>query len=357
MSQYDIGIFGLWYGHNYGSILTYYALSQVFERNGRSIAMIENPLNAEPDLPHLRRSHPIRFARKHYEITPQLGLDRMHELNRLFDTFVIGSDQMWNYGLSRPYRLSYYLNFAAEDKPRYSCAVSFGQEQYQAPAPEMDAIREELRRFSGISVRDDFSQRILKDVFGVESELMTDPVFLCPKESFDGLIGEVENLAFAPKRDYFFAYVLDPDPVTGDALCRLADETDMPVYVCFNESGDKQRFCDELRLHSEKVTCFDDPTAQEWLYLLSHAKGVLTDSFHGACFSMIYNKPFVVKKNMRRGGRRFDFLLDSFGLKDRMIENSYFFCKKMMSTDLNAGVSYQLRNRLTESSSRFISNI
>ena len=63
MEQYDVGIFGLWYGRNYGSISTYFALKTVVEQLGYSTVMIENPLNSDSlDIDSLPMSHPRRFA-------------------------------------------------------------------------------------------------------------------------------------------------------------------------------------------------------------------------------------------------------------------------------------------------------
>ena len=340
MKLYDTGIYGLWFGHNYGSILTYFALAQTLSKNGHRCAMIENPLRTEDDVSSLRRSHPIKFARTHQNIAPLFRPDEMTKLNDLFDRFVIGSDQMWNYALSKPYGQSYFLDFANDDKKKYSYAVSFGQEIYNGPEEEIAPTAANLKRFDGISVRDGFSKKILQDTFGVSSSVVADPVFLCPRERYDGLIAEVRDLPIDLGEDYIFAYILDPNLVVGDNLSRIADELDIPVYVCFNESGDKMEFMRALGLRSKRVVCLEDPTVQEWLCLLKNSKAVLTDSFHGSCFSIIYNKPFVVKKNKKRGGLRFDQLLGSFGLTDCMIDNPCFFYEKVTSMEKLSDIQY-----------------
>ena len=69
--KYDVGIYGLWYGTNYGSMITYYALDCVLKDMGRSTVMISNPLGRKDlDIDTLPISHQLRFARDHYEITP-----------------------------------------------------------------------------------------------------------------------------------------------------------------------------------------------------------------------------------------------------------------------------------------------
>lgn len=100
---YDVGVYGLWYGHNYGSIATYYALSKVLESMKLSCVMIRNPIGREVDIDSLANSHPLKFAREQYEVTPLYKLDEMYKLNDLCESFLIGSDQMWYYNLSRPY--------------------------------------------------------------------------------------------------------------------------------------------------------------------------------------------------------------------------------------------------------------
>lgn len=64
----------------------------------------------------LDRSHPLRFAKEKYEITPLLKLSELDKLNEYFSTFLSGSDQMWNYHLCRPYKQSYFFDFVNDDK-------------------------------------------------------------------------------------------------------------------------------------------------------------------------------------------------------------------------------------------------
>ncbi|MCI7629635.1 MAG: hypothetical protein MSS55_03485, partial [Ruminococcus sp.] len=90
--KYDVAVYGLWYGNNYGSMITYYALSKVLESMNLTYAMIKNPLGANVDIKQLRRSHPLCFADGRYNITPLLRLNEMNQLNDMFDIFLLGSD-------------------------------------------------------------------------------------------------------------------------------------------------------------------------------------------------------------------------------------------------------------------------
>ena len=346
-SHFDVGIYGLWYGNNYGSIATYYALHQVITSMGMTCAMVSNPLGSEPDIGSLVRSHSLRFARDHYNVSPKFALHEMTRLNGICDRFVLGSDQMWNITLSRPYRQSYFLDFADEDHAKIAYAASFGRNVWRGTEEERLATVSNLRRFSAVSVRDAFSHDILRRQFGIDSTVVPDPVFLCSMEDYRKLIDETQGRIPAVCLDpacgaaddlrpgeepYLFAYILDPDASAGACLSQIAEETALPVYVAFDEGryvrGEFERVRNALAPASGRVICLNDITLQEWLLLLSGAQYVLTDSFHGACFSILFQKPFIVKKNVRRGGARFDHLLSTFALTDRMVERSDAFYEK-----------------------------
>lgn len=316
--RYDVGIFGLWYGHNYGSIITYYALNNVINSLGYSTVMIKNPLGSEVDINSLRKSHALRFASVNYDITPLYRISEMHKLNDLCDKFLLGSDQMWHYGLSRPYKQSYFFDFVDDDKIKVAYATSFGREKYNAPADYKAASCKNLNRFTAISVRDDFSKEICGREFGINVEQVIDPVFLCSTEKYDELIEKAE-IKYA--NEYFFAYILDPSPEWGEAIINLTERTGKKAIIIFNEGSDKQEAIQRLNISGNSVEYFTEADVCEWLYCFKNASFVITDSFHGACFSIIFNRMFVVLRNNGRGGRRFDCLLKMAGLESQMVTN------------------------------------
>ena len=317
MKKYDIGIFGLWYGRNYGSILTYYALKEVVNGMGYSCVFIRNPLaNESLDVSKLVRSHPLRFASEHYEMSEQYSLDKMSNHNEICDRFLLGSDQMWRYELSANYKYSYYFDFVGEDKTKIAYGTSFGSKNYTAPDGYKSGVKKHLLSFDGITVRDLVSQEILKRDYGIEAKTVMDPVFLCPREKFDALTDALTDFKIEEK--YILAYILDPDAEIGKALSDIAEKENARILVAFDELGDKEKYRDMLSLSSDKVVGMGDLTVAEWLYLFKNAELVLTNSFHGTCFSIIYEKPFLALINSERGSDRFEFLLGQFGLKERL---------------------------------------
>lgn len=352
--KYDVAVYGLWYGYNYGSIATYYALSKVLESMKLSYAMIRNPLGREIDIQALAKSHPLRFAEEQYDITPLLGIDDLGQLNEMFNAFLIGSDQMWYYTLSRPYKQSYFFDFVDYNINKIAYGSSFGRDTYTGPEEEKILVNRNLRRFNAISVRDDFSQRICKEEFGVDSTIVYDPVFLCPVEKYDELAADADiNENSEP---YIFAYILDPNPEIGNSIKEISRKSGKRVIVIFDQNryNSPHNITDMLAemgiTQDDKVTALDDPTIREWMYCYKYADFVLTDSFHGACFSIIYKKNFIVLKNTGRGASRFPFLLGGLGLLDRIVETPEAIRNKydeMMSEgrfDINYKEVYKIIN-------------
>ena len=318
--RYDVGIYGLWYGRNYGSIITYFALNSVVRSLGYSTVMIKNPLGKEGiDFSKLPQSHPLVFANKHYNVTPLFKLDAMDGLNKICDRFLLGSDQMWLYSLSRPYKQTYFFDFVEEHKIKVAYATSFGRETYTGPEEEKLITKKNLQRFNAICLRDDFSKQILSHEFGISAETMIDPVFLCETEEYVKLI---ESVNLDIQTPFIFAYILDPNPRICEVLRTIINETKRKVVVIFNELNDFAEHPEKLKEIFDVEECrfifLTKASVEEWLWCFKNAEFVVTDSFHGTCLSIIFDKAFVVKKNNGRGGRRFEFLLETLNLKDNM---------------------------------------
>lgn len=218
--KYDVGILGVWIGCNYGSIATYYALHQVIASMGKSILMIDKPILSENDVER-KETHARRFGREHYHISKQYCLEDLKELNELCDGFVIGSDQVWNYGISRDFGKMFYLDFAEEQKKKIAYAVSFGHDVDFAPAEERVKIADYMSRFDGISVREADGVRLCRDDYGILAKQVLDPVFVADPSIYQGLI---EKSSHREEEPFLASYILDPTPEKREALLHLSKE-------------------------------------------------------------------------------------------------------------------------------------
>lgn len=310
--HYDVGILGVWYGCNYGSIVTYYALQQIIEGFGLSTLMVHWPRTG-PDDGRMKGRHSIRFAEEHYHISKSYHVSEISELNDLCDTFVLGSDQLWNYGISRVFRHSYFLDFAADDKRKIAYSTSFGGDQFQAPIEYTNEAIRCMRRMDAISVREEDGVRICRETFGVKAVHVLDPVLLAEPHVLGDLAEKAERREEKP---YIAAYILDPTEKKREALLYASQKLDKELVVMldgwYNKfPGNKKKM--NLPNIIEKLQ------VEEWLCYFKHSDFVITDSFHGTCMAILFHKPFVALGNPERGSSRFESLVNSLGLQRRYV--------------------------------------
>lgn len=313
--HYDVGIFGVWSGCNYGSIATYYALNQIVSSMGKTVLMIDKPILTDDDV-ELKETHSRRFAREHYNISKQYKLNQMQALNGLCDAFLIGSDQVWNYGISKNFGKAFYLDFADDEKKKIAYGVSFGHGVDFAPDKERKIISEYMSRFDGIGTREADGVRICKEDYGIRAQQVLDPVFLADPQIYDPLI---EKASQKEEGEFIVTYILDPSPEKRKAILHLQKEFGNVKVINLLE-GLPWLFEKNKKL-MDLPNCIENLQVEDWLYYLKNAKFVLTDSCHGASFALIFRKKFIAITNKARGFSRFQSLAQLFKFEDHLISN------------------------------------
>lgn len=316
--RYDVAVLGLWFGRNYGSMMTYYALHQVLRAQGLSVLMIHNPLASEYENWNTK-THPVKFGMEHYHVSPVVDLEHLEKLNDYADTFLLGSDQLWNYWLSRPYGQAYYLQFVEDNKKKIAYGTSFGSEKYNGPEGQRKLVQTNLKRMDYISVREDYAVDICKDTFGVDAVKVLDPVFLCERREYELLAAET---GMKKKEPYIFAYILNPSKEIGSMLQKIGEKYKKKVLVALDEPS--WLFAENkaaLGLSEDtNVMVLEEVEVKEWLFYIKQADYCITDSFHGSCFSILFERKFAAIVNKKRGSARFPSLLSHFGLMDRLVQ-------------------------------------
>lgn len=221
-----------------------------------------------------------------------------------FDAVIVGSDQVWREEYS-PCITDYFLPFFSSKTKikRIAYAASIGIERLDIDAALLPTCGEGLKRFDAVSVREEKAQELLSTVFGVKSEVLLDPTMLLTQADWRNLITakDIENKAG------LVHYVLD--------------KTDEKTWVIEDVAGQLHLEQTALSLYPKNdggQPC-DQDSISVWLASFANARYVVTDSFHGCVFSILFNKPFVVIANRERGLSRFTTLLGHFGLKDRLV--------------------------------------
>lgn len=228
-------------------------------------------------------------------------IDKDHissDLNKYYDYFVVGSDQVWNPTFGRMSDID-LLNFASSEK-RISYAASIAVDKI--PKEDEARAKEAFNKFKKISVREDKGKEIVENLTGRKDvEVLVDPTLLLDSLEWEKLEKKPKKL----KNKYIFTYFL------GDVSKERKKEIEN--FALKNEC----ELIDILDCNSKYYDC----GPSEFLYLINHAFLVCTDSFHASVFSLIFNKPFVVynreQKNCVNMNSRIETLLNKFDIMQR----------------------------------------
>jgi coenzyme F420-reducing hydrogenase beta subunit len=305
--KYDVVLWGNWSEKNYGSELTYYALYQVLRRKSLDVLLVERPREAvwgPNDSPVLFKENPYPAGSCY---VPDSKRD-MYELKYCSDTFMVGSDQIWHHDLYDCFGRVCYLDFIHGNVKKIAFASSFGRDYWTGN--DADAARRslELQEFEYVSVREDSGVEICRERFGIQARRVLDPVFLCPSEYYRAL---AEKSALGDKR-HIAVYMLDESARKQEWIRMAEEKLGVGAFVI------SDAFIQNVEEGWDREI-FSNASLEDWLCNIITADYVLTDSFHGTCLAIIFNKPFISIVNHGRGENRFRELLGILGLKDRLL--------------------------------------
>lgn len=311
---------------NYGGILQNYALQEVLRRMGHEVLTVNVPpreiashpgwkdyahaiinlgkrIRSQYDCPFL---NPHTFAKKERELSePQREFINKHinkvdcqspfthdtVLEHPADLWIVGSDQVWRPWCS-PNIGNYFFDFLDYDTPRIAYAASFGTDRWEISEEQTPRVKELAARFKAISVREASGVGLCKKYLGIEAQHVLDPTMLLSAEDYIALTGENDY----PQEHYIATYILDPNPAKKKAIKDEARTFGLPIVPVG-------------RMHRD---CFD--SVGSWLATIAHADRVITDSFHGTVFSIIFRRPVKILENDIRGNSRLKSLIVMLGL-------------------------------------------
>lgn len=333
--HYDVMLMGVHYGANYGSVLNGYAEYRTLNKMGKSVLMLLAP-GFDRNHPELNPAmHNMKFLHKYYaqnDISPLFKLTELKELNDYADIFATGSDQLWNWSIS--FGGNMYQKFVHSDKKKISLATSCGAMNDRVPNSRKDFVRNCLTDFDAISVREEPSRILLRKKYGIFAQTVLEPVFWLGREEYETLLAD-SNLCI-PDRQYILAYILDPSDEKLAFINQMAKKLKMSVitipdglYQIAKTGWDSDDFIQRF------PGCMPHAEVVDLLKLYANASFVITDSFHGTCFSIIFQRKFVAICNEKRGKDRFYHLLNLFDLNNRLIKSDALDYRKEFIQDIN----------------------
>ena len=333
-----VGILNLPFDNNYGGNLQRYALARVLWEMGHDVKHI-----------NLRNSYCLPFYKKPYCYAKRLLMkllgskssifleqERKREDERMginaqkfderyvshtravygvkeigqvcrenkFQAVVVGSDQVWRNGMVKGVLglNNYMLGFIHDEHiKKIAYAVSLGTEQRLGSA-QVQRYSKFYNKFSAVSVRESQSVALFDEYGWTEprAQHVLDPVFLLKKEDYVTLT-EKETVEHAAK-NRIFCYILDTNKRIEDIIrCKERELESASVTVGLKDT--------------EKVS------VEQWLYNIYTCRLMITDSFHGVAFSILFNKPFVFCGNEKRGNIRLRSLYKMFMIDSEQTEH------------------------------------
>ena len=215
------------------------------------------------------------FSKKYIPLTRIYhSIEELREDPPGADIYIAGSDQIWNTTFPNGTDPGYYLDFGPKEVQRESFAASFATSEIVPSAREF--VKENLKRFDKITVREQSALKILEDL-GCHGTLQEDPVFLLSAEEWNEIAdgtGEGEK--------YVLVYDFYADQKIREEAQLLAKEKALKIYA----------ICPHELRYADKNFVYAGP--ETFVSLIKNASYVVSNSFHGTVFAMIYHVPFKV---------------------------------------------------------------
>ncbi|MVZ60987.1 polysaccharide pyruvyl transferase family protein [Sphingobacterium humi] len=253
-----------------------------------------------------------------------------------FDAIIVGSDQTWRPKYS-PNIYNYFLDFVSNDaKPvKLTYATSFGTDQWEFSEEQTIRCKQLVQTFKAISVREESAVKLCKEYLDCDAQWVLDPTMLLTKSHYLELINqEITN------KPSVFNYVLDRDPEKQAVLKEIANFLGTELFT----TQPKKAIENGPVYDFENIEDYKYPSLESWLKSFAEASFVVTDSFHGTVFSIIFNKPFLSIVNEERGASRFYSLLKKFGLEHRLLVDY----KKLNLDLLKEAIDYDKINNVLQ---------
>lgn len=325
-------------GLNYGGVMQNYALQQILKKMGYEPITINRTYNTFPtsilirvkiwvyNLIHAIKTdkipqkikdyagqHNMAFMKKNMKLTKLLDSDaafyKFMKRNH-FDCYIVGSDQTWRPQYS-PNIDNYFLDFLNDksSSKAIAYATSFGTDQWEFSPEKTKRAKELITKFSAVSVREDSGIALCQTHLNIKAELVLDPTLLLDKEDYINNLG----LKDSDEDPYLFTYVLDQSQEKIDFINQTSEILNLKTK---KNQSEKDIFKYKSADRKEEYL---QPPLENWLSGFKNAQYVITDSFHGMVFSIIFRKPFTAIVNRERGASRFTSLLAQLNLEKRLV--------------------------------------
>lgn len=303
-----IGIITIHFPYNYGAMLQAYSTKEYLEKKGHNVTIIDyRPYNIDKYY-HFRWKNIFYYKRKFF-----YDLFKLHKIKRdnfekflnnkllvnsmkfykknnynIFDIVLVGSDQVWNPSITNNDK-TYLLDFIDDEEVRkisYASSIALNQ----VNDDWMNTIGYYLKKFESISIREEQYVNYLEKITQKKIACVLDPTFLLSVNEWKLISNKPYNFE---KDKYILVYMLQENK-----------ELIKQVYELKKEYGYTIVSIHSLRQMDDFADVFlNDVGPSEFLWLIDHSQFVVTNSFHGTVFSILFNKKFISIQHTETGSR------------------------------------------------------
>lgn len=216
---------------------------------------------------------------------------------------MVSSDQTWRKwsNRSRTFYDIAFLYFAKNWKiKKFIYGASLGYSRWLYNKTDEIIAKECLKSFKGISFREKNAINLIEKHLGIKANFVLDPTFLIDKKYYLNIINTYTNENFT-NRDYIFIYLFSNDTKIKKFIETSSEKLNYSIFRVRKSNKDSVR---------------------KFLYGIYNCKAVITDSYHGTVFSVIFRKPFITFFTKEDLNGRFISLRETFNIKNRFIETN-----------------------------------
>lgn len=340
---------------NYGGMLQAFALQKVIQESGHEVVTIDRRNNkrslfrtflsfSKRLLSRVFSKKVIKdfsaeqyktifhntseFIRQNIVLSELIDTDdklKTHFNEHAYDAVVVGSDQTWRPCYS-PSIYNFYLDFIEDSKmKKIAYASSFGVDNWEYSQLQTARCSDLAKKFDAVSVREASGVELCRTHFAIEAECVLDPTLLLSKDDY---IAHFNIEPTPTSKRKLFTYILDASSEKSDIINMVARSLGLERFRHQPEMSLE-------RFESKNLTDYVYPSVKGWIKSFHDADYVVTDSFHGCVFSIIFNKPFLALANQGRGLSRFMSLLGLFNLEKRLILSAADVTAEMIFESIN----------------------
>ena len=321
-----VGILTFHTAHNYGAMLQTFALKRTCEKLGYKTNVIDyNPNYIRDQYQYFKPKKNIKsnllimmnlrgniLKNKRFERFKNQYFDKKPFNEGSYDAILYGSDQIWNPNIANGFDPVFFGKHDIRTRKNVAYAASVGKSNFDES--ESCTFKRLVENFDAVSVREESSAKWLQSLVGQPIEVVLDPTLLTCREDW-------RDVMVHPRHSgkYILIYEVSPFPETFTVAKALSEKTGIPIVrILYTRT----------KLHYGYKT-LNNLGPREFLGWIHDAEYVVTSSFHGTAFSLLFEKNFYTIPHHSYASRMVD-LLNKLDLSDRLVQT---FPKSILNID------------------------